>query len=392
MQTNQLEMSQADVSTYVFSYPLVLLAITQAYDFALSDPNQRRYNVILHRQEKIINSTFETVVVPNVNLLYSDAWIQLPIQIRAPSSPNRFALLSVLNSFGNVIWKTRLDQHEEDLNVTLDASEYPDAMWFISRIAISSDEKEEDMQQAQELQSQVQLTGDTSAYIPSKYVPSDGSSSPFLLMMNIQPRRFYLIAQEMLQRLSHAPRGTLDQLDKILARKDEAIQTNPNLLCCPENVFALQSTSTNGWYYSPFLGRYGQDIMLTAFAARWLVAANQEEDARYYLRFDLDPTHSYELSLDDPPAIQKVGFWSLTTYNQNTGTLWNNTSNLLFTNSSSLPAPTVLGIQGTTKKGFSGQVFVIFRIYGASPNVPLDWFPPRLRMVSRTQTEYVITL
>ena len=86
---------------YVFGYPLVLMEITRRVMTAVPKTSERKapMNQFLHLR-KFPDPTFTDVVSPNIDTLYSSAWIDLakePIVLSVPSTGNRYYLMQMLD-------------------------------------------------------------------------------------------------------------------------------------------------------------------------------------------------------------------------------------------------------------------------------------------------------
>lgn len=384
-------MSPADIATYIYCYPIVLMNITREYDFAKRE--NKAFNVLLHQRETP-DSKFESISVPNDNLLYSTAWVKLPFTITIPAVKNRYILLSLLDWFGNILWRqdSPLETTKEDnYTMTFEKSSFLNAVWFIIRIFC--DGSEMDLEKVYQLQDKIVLTSSVQEVFVSKDKGMN-NVAPAIQMEQMTPKEYYTLAQDTLQLIEDLPaKGISNALATILAKPDDEIFTDPTLLCCPDKVFAMQSTQTNGWTFSQHIGDFGDDYMLRAFIAKWLFAGNREEDTHYFFQFNLDPAQSYQMILDFFPLVKPLGFWSFTLYNQETGLLLHDVHLTLNSiNSSRIPVDqksAIIVLRKNPNPLVNGKVLGIFRVY--APTEPMvrqgkfSWFPP---ILSPIRTEY----
>lgn len=368
-------MSPSDISTYIFCYPLVLMSITRDHDFLLRPEKVRSYNTLEH-QRTLTGTAFESVVAPNDSLLYSSAWVKLPITVRCPPVTTRYVLFSLLDAYGNILWR-KSAPFTEGWEQKLEAKDNANATWFIIRIF--SNGESDDLNAAHDLQDTISLEGEHQPYVATGSGVVD--IAPAVQMEQITPRRFYNTAQEFVDTLENVPAGILSSLLEITKRPDKEIFTDPTLLCCPEKVFALQSTETRGWNFTPKIGHFGEDYMLRAFIAKWLFAGNGEEDCHYFFRFGVLPNETYQMDLTSIPTTQPLGFWSVTLYNEETGFLLHEGSNsVLSTHILNKDEKSVrIYIKPNPNPLIQGKVLVIFRIYAPRGEV---WWPPAMVKVT----------
>ncbi|MBO0861460.1 MAG: DUF1254 domain-containing protein [Chloracidobacterium sp.] len=99
--------SKIAVEAYIFGYPLVLMDVTRQVLTAVPKVGQRKapVNQFLHIRE-FPDHTFTDVVSPNVDTLYSSAWLDLakePIILSVPDVGKRYYLMQMLDAWTNVI-------------------------------------------------------------------------------------------------------------------------------------------------------------------------------------------------------------------------------------------------------------------------------------------------
>lgn len=393
-------MSSSEIATYIYCYPLVLMNITRSYD--LGRRQNKAFNVLIHEEKSSID--FEAIPAVNDAFLHSIAWVQLPFHIDMPATTDRYILYSLLDWFGNVIWRQSTPL-EDPLRFTFEKAKYPNAVWFIARTFYNSSSPE-DVEAAHAFIEQMQLEGEDTTFATSmsnlpNSVPLD--VPPGVQMQQITPRAFYTLAKNTLAQIDLVPATGISQsLDTILAKPDVEIFTDPTLLCCPDKVFALQSTKTNGWTYSQHIGNFGDDYMLRAFMAKWLFAGNREEDTHYFFHFDLDPTESYQMLMDYFPPTKPLGFWTFSLYNQETDLLLHEAQRDMKSSiiSGVLPVDqksAVIILRKNPVSTLKGKILGVFRVYAPPEPImqqgKMSWFPPplnRLEIETQDQTKTII--
>jgi len=91
---------------YIYGYPLVLMDVTREVMTAVSKPDGRKapVNQFLRLRE-FPDPTFTDVVSPNVDTLYSTAWLDLskgPMVLSVPDAGDRYYLMQMLDAWTNV--------------------------------------------------------------------------------------------------------------------------------------------------------------------------------------------------------------------------------------------------------------------------------------------------
>lgn len=95
------------IKAYVYGYPLVLMATTQEVSTAVAAPDgagRAPVNQFAHVRQ-FPNPSFKDVVAPNVDTLYSTAWLDLtkePIVLQRPDMAGRYYLMPTLDAWTNV--------------------------------------------------------------------------------------------------------------------------------------------------------------------------------------------------------------------------------------------------------------------------------------------------
>ena len=93
------------VQAYIYGYPLVMMGVTQQVMTNAAMPGTERAPMNQFAYGKLATPAETDVVLPNVNVLYATAWLNLsagPIVLHIPDVPNRYFLLEILDAWTNV--------------------------------------------------------------------------------------------------------------------------------------------------------------------------------------------------------------------------------------------------------------------------------------------------
>jgi hypothetical protein len=96
----QAELNFMALDAYIYGYPLVLMDVTKNIMLA----NGSRLNQFLN-ERSFPNPQYTTIVRPNVDTLYSMAWLNLskePVVLCVPNTHNRYYLMEFLDAWTNV--------------------------------------------------------------------------------------------------------------------------------------------------------------------------------------------------------------------------------------------------------------------------------------------------
>jgi hypothetical protein len=345
---------------YLYGYPLVLMDATRAS--SATPPNR-----FAHAGE-FPDDRFTAVVTPNVDTLYSQAWLDLgaePIVLSVPDVGRRYYTMPLLDAWTNVIAApgTRTTGNGNgafaiigpgwrgDLPPSLEAIQAPtDMVWLIGR-TYTAGTKDYDAVHA--IQRQYQLlplrawakttaatgTNRTAATAPVAAASAhpDGEppvaqvdrlgAGPFFarlarLMQANPPAENDEPLVRRLGQLGILPGATFD-LARLPATIVDAIEGGVAAARARLRGGGLEATGkiVNGWRVRLDLGRYGTGYEQRAVIALTGLGANVAEDA-VYPTTDVDAAgqplsgeHRYRLRFA-PGALPPVkAFWSVTLYN-----------------------------------------------------------------------------
>ncbi|MGW0172424.1 DUF1254 domain-containing protein [Rhodococcus sp. NPDC003322] len=342
------ERAETAADGFVYGYAPVALARTRANMTCLLPVNQ------LHNQSRMSGPDSRTVVAPNVDTLYSIAWLDLragPVLLSHPEMGERYFGFQFLDIYSNVFanvgtreigsapgahlivppgWSgTAPDSARVIESPTWDA-------WMIGRTLVES---ESDLPAAQDSQKRyaMRVAGPAPATAPPSLPPTDCGNNPAPQAMAGSGAAFF---DELAAILAANPPPAADAplLEGISTLGVEPGST-PSA-GDPEDVAALATgvvlggqridaavavgadTSAGAWSTLADAGRYGTDYLHRAVVARIGLGANVPEESIYHVTrtsADGQPLrghtgHRLHFAAADLPPVDPRGFWSITLY------------------------------------------------------------------------------
>lgn len=349
------------VNAYVYGYPLVLMEATKQLSTNVTRPNPTTIQAPVNqfaKAESIPGPESTTVVSPNVDTLYTSAWLDLkdePVVLHLPDTHGRYYLMPILDAWTNVIaspGKRTTGTKAGDFaitgpnwNGTLPAGvkqikSPTETAWILGRTQLNGPS---DLPAVRDLVAQYTLKP-LSAYGRS-YEPPPGRADPAVPTTSPPDRVNRMDAQTFFSQLASAMAANppspadapmVDTLAKLGISPGEPFDLNAQ---DPATAQALrQAVSTgqqriqqavssigkdvNGWRVALDLGRYGTDYLRRAATAWQGLGANLPQDAVYPLVLtdsegrQLNGANRYTIRFapgNTPPAN---AFWSITMYDQ----------------------------------------------------------------------------
>jgi hypothetical protein len=342
---------------FVFAYPLVLMELTKRQMTSGHVPEAGRapINMFAHAPA-FPDASFESVVSPNVDTLYSVAWLDLssgPVVLSVPDTDGRYYLMELLDAWTNVFacpgTRTTGNGAGEFALVGPDwEGELPDGVqridaptstvWCIGRTYTNG---AADYPAVHAVQAGYRLTAlggtDTAAATPGPG-PVDPVTAPVDQVAALDPATFFAMTAHLMAanppRAEDAPMvEALERIGVIAGRPFDWDALTPELqkeiergmadgLALIEKTGSLpRADFRDGWLTAYDLGEYGTDYLHRASVAWVGLGALRAEDALYPLsRSDVEGqayhgSNSYTLHFE-ADALPPVGaFWSLTLYN-----------------------------------------------------------------------------
>jgi hypothetical protein len=337
---------------YIYGYPLVLMDVTRATTPAAA-------NRFVHRTE-FPDDKFTDVVTPNVDTLYSMAWLDLtkePMVLSVPDLGRRYYTMELLDAWSNVIAApgTRTTGNGKgafaiigpdwaaELPSTLEAIQSPTNMvWLIGRTYTAG---KSDYDAVRAIQRQYRLTplrvfGKASA--PAASVPSPArpdTEPPVAQVEKLSAGAFFARLarlmngnppsdsdEPLLRRLAQigvAPGAPFD-LAQLPASIADAVEGGVAAARARIRGAGLEAMGkpVNGWRVRLDLGRYGTSYEQRAVIALMGLGANLPEDA-VYPATDVDAAgqplsgeNRYRIRFAPGELPPVKAFWSVTIYNE----------------------------------------------------------------------------
>jgi hypothetical protein len=370
-------------------------------------------------ERDIASPAFSSFRVPNVDTLYSSAWLDLtagPVALSLPDFGGRYFTLQLLDAFSNAVNLSRRTLGDaRDLWIVPPGSAGVPApagrlvvqvdspvMWVLMRIQTSLD----DLETVRALQDQVRFE-----------VDQGGSSlAPETSVGDVESDwRAFLATLDGALRLQGVPGGdrslvaqfraigVLDAEPFDAARLDAATREGAAegytdaMSVVSANRARLGTPTPGRWTRVADKGRHGANHLNRAIMNFVGLGANVEEENTSFNTYadadgePLDGRNSYELLLDDPPACE--AFWSITLYEAETGMLYDAPQGRHSVGSASggrAAAASGRIVVGPEAAGAEvwlptppGPFFLVLRTYAPGPDVVSGaWTPPPVRATS----------
>lgn len=339
---------------YIYAFPLALTDATKTLSTNTDGSLTGRAPINqFNHVKKLADAAFRTVVTPNVDTIYSQAWMDLRAEpmIYVHPETDRFCNMQLLDAWTNTaalidqpgVYAITTPDWQGTLPQGVTRVDVPTAtVWAIVRTVLSGTE---DLPNVYAIQEQMQLLP-LSAYVQGgTYTAPQGTYSPeneFVpvnKVLSMSPVEFFNTVNALMQENKPAPD------DAPLLEEISAIGVGPGLTfdasILGENaaerwVQMLQSLratlAAEGVNYSHKLGQwtyYGRPIgdFGTAYHYRAMVAlvglGANTVDVAIYPKTDADITgetltgeKTYTLHFETLPPVLEGGFWSITAYNE----------------------------------------------------------------------------
>lgn len=349
---NQTSLHDAE-HVYMYAYPLVLMDTTKK----IMTRDGAYQNRFIHVAE-FPTAAFKSIVRPNVDTLYSFAWLNLsqePLILSVPDTDDRYYLIECLDAWTNVfcsIGKRTTGTKAQQFIIV-----GPD--WH--------NDVPEGYTQIQAPTNMVLLLARTHTYGKKDYEAVHAIQAGYVLTPLsqkdiIQPEPMFIHAQEAGGILEQAPVTIVQEMDvvkfytvftKAFKENGPSIQDAPMVhilkkfgieqgkdfdVSNESNVKILQDAIqpafekitaqkesmhlVNGWAVMLNIGTYGTDYLTRAFIAFLGIGANLPEDAVYPTTFvdadgnSLTGKNKYRIHFEPAQLPPVNAFWSLTLYNE----------------------------------------------------------------------------
>ena len=338
---------------YLYAFPLVLVDATKTVSTNAKTPSANRapVNQFIHAR-KLLDASSRTVVSPNVDTIYTQAWLDVSAepQIYVVPETDRFFNVHVLDAWTNTAavleapgahaiaysgWEGTLPEGVRRIDVPTRT------VWTIARIMLSGPD---DLPNVAALQSRMQLMP-LSAYPAGPDAAPEGSYSPendFVpveKVLAMTPQGFFDTANRLmetdppaeadaplLRSLAALSVGPGERFDASVLGPLGGLRWKRMLLQLKSSLraqAARYARQMGQWtYYGDPIGDFGTAYDYRTMVALMGLGANTT-DVAIYPRTSIDSTgadltgkKTYTLHFDALPPTVGTGFWSVTAYGE----------------------------------------------------------------------------
>lgn len=337
---------------YQYTFPLVLMDQTMKAATNTEEPDKAGHapvNQLIHTQQ-LANADSKLVVTPNVDTVYTQAWLDLseePMVFIMPKA-DRFFQTQVLDGWTNtpavlesgsylIAKKGWSGAVPEGLTLV----EVPtDMVWLISRILVNDSA---DMERVSALQEGMQLLPLSAYERGEAYVPPKGTYkeeydvNPLQTVLSLDPQSYFERANQL---MTENPPAAEDSaaLEKFASLNigpgmtfDASILAGDIQTQWAQMLSSMKGTLTasgakyqkalGDWtYFGAPIGNYGTAYDYRALVALGGLGANPVDVAVYAKTntdaagAELSGEKTYTLHFDSLPPVEEGGFWSVTAY------------------------------------------------------------------------------
>ena len=339
---------------YIYAFPLVLTDATKTMSTNTdgSVTGRAPVNQINHAK-KLADASFRTVVSPNVDTLYSQAWLDIgaePVIYVLPEA-DRFCNVQLLDAWTNTAavldkagaYAIALPSWEGELPEGVTRVDVPTAtVWTIARIVLSGNE---DLPNVYAIQEQVRLLP-LSAYLeggdytaPTGTYAKENDFVPVNKVLSMSPAEFFNTANALMQ-INPPAEADAKLLEKLAAINvgqgmtfdasilgADAVERWTQMLKGLRTTLSAESANyaqnLGQWiYYGRPIGDFGTAYIYRAMVALVGLGANTV-DVAIYPKTHTDVTgaaltgeKTYTIHFETLPPTLEGGFWSVTAYNE----------------------------------------------------------------------------
>jgi len=339
------------IEAYIYGYPLVSM------DMTMQVMSQTKAPVGQFANSRTFPATdYKEVTAPNLDTLYSTAWLDLakePWVLHVPNEDGRYYLMPMLDGWTDVFadpGTQTTGTETADFVITGPnwAGKLPDGLkvfksptnmvWILGRTYTSG--TPEDLATVHNIQDQYEvkpLSYYGKAYTPPKIAPNPSidTATPVRKQVNQLDiatffNRLSLLMKENPPSKEDGPFiAKLSQIGIIPGQPFDPSKTSPAILSVVEKLAQDRIrdhldnglAEQNGWTYVKIAGHYGTNYDDRALVAAVGLGANLPEDAIYPVcshdsdKNPLNGKNNYVIHFDKGQLPPVKGFWSLTLYN-----------------------------------------------------------------------------
>lgn len=413
---------------YIYAFPLVLMDATKTVSTNTDGTMTGRAPINRFSHAKALaDASFRTVVTPNVDTVYSQAWLDIrkePVVYVLPET-DRFCSVQLLDAWTNTAavldragaYAIALPGWEGELPPSLTRVNVPTAtVWSIARTVLSG---AEDLPHVYAIQDRMKLFPLSVYGHEETDIAHQGSYTeehdfvPIKKVLAMSPAEFFNTANALMRDdpPAAADQALLDKLAEIHVGAgmgfDPAVLGDSPAERWADMLRRLRTILTadgakyarrlGQWiYYGEPIGNFGTEYTYRAMVALVGLGANTV-DVAIYPKTELDETGAaltgekvYALHFDSPPPTQAGGFWSVTAYgeddflipnpidryciNDRTDLTRNDDGTLDIVLSRNAPADTTNWLPVS-----EGNFHLFMRIYLPDMNALKTWQPPVIR-------------
>ena len=339
---------------YIYAFPLVLTDATKTLSTNTdgSITGRAPINQINHAK-KLADASFRTVVSPNVDTLYSQAWLDIgaePVIYVLPEA-DRFCNVQLLDAWTNTAavldkagaYAIALPSWEGELPEGVTRVDVPTAtVWTIARIVLSGNE---DLPNVYAIQEHMRLLP-LSAYLeggdyiaPAGTYDKENDFVPVNKVFSMSPAEFFNTANALMQ-INPPAEADAKLLEKLAAINvgrgmtfdasilgADAVEHWTQMLKGLRATLSAESANyaqnLGQWiYYGRPIGDFGTAYIYRAMVALVGLGANTV-DVAIYPKTHTDVTgaaltgeKTYTIHFETLPPTLEGGFWSVTAYNE----------------------------------------------------------------------------
>mgnify|MGYP004601678489 FL=1 len=339
---------------YTYAFPLVLTDATRTLSTNTDGTVQGRapINQINH-VKKLADASFRTVVTPNVDTVYSQAWLDIGAEpmIYVLPETDRFCNVQVLDAWTNTAavldgagaYAIALPGWEGELPEGVTRVDVPtSAVWTIARVLLSGSE---DLPNVYAIQEQMRLLPLSAYAAGGDYAAPAGTYSseieyvPVNRVLSMTPAEFFNTANALMQ-INPPAEADAPLMDKLAAINvgagmtfdasilgEDAAERWTQMLKELRAAFSAESAryaqKLGQWiYFGRPIGDFGTAYTYRAMVALVGLGANTV-DVAIYPKTGVDETgaaltgeKTYVLHFETLPPTLEGGFWSVTAYNE----------------------------------------------------------------------------
>lgn len=349
---NNKKVFQDIYNAYVYAYPAVILELTRRVSLNPSkDGKESLKTNTLYHTTALADASFKNVVAPNIDTVYSQAWLDLSEGALIFEKPelDRYVSIAFLDAYTNcenIIGTGGDGNQKENYLITGPnfTGEVPEGYkqlalptnknWVIVRTIIYG---KDDVEAVKEIQSKLQFKtyGNAKQEVIYPAYRSDFVFKPIEKITNLSLEEFFTIFNELLigNPDKYAPQGELKQWKDYGIGAGETFTSDEEIRKIETEVKQrfLEETSrglteggtVNHWSYpDDTIGIYKTDYLLRANVARNGLGANPVTMCVYPATYvdsegnPLDGRKRYQIHFEKGqlPPVKEHGFWSITLY------------------------------------------------------------------------------